>query len=97
MTLVFSSSPVVVPEFDMAIGLQDLSIFQPGDLWDWLTLGQAGEDGSGAHRASNGLRGLNKLCWGCKHIQRNRKQEITRTPLLAIQKKRSLNKKVCNS
>lgn len=68
----FFSSPVVVPEFDMAIGLQDLSIFQPGELGDWLTPGQTSEDGSGAHWASNGLRRLHKLCWGCRPTERKK-------------------------
>lgn len=55
--------PVVVPEFDVSPGLQDLPVLQPGELGLRLALCLAGEDGSGADRPSDGLRRLNKLRW----------------------------------
>lgn len=58
----FSLLPVVVPEFDVSPGLQDLSVLQPGELRLGLALRLAGEHGGGAERASDRLRRLDKLC-----------------------------------
>lgn len=55
--------PVVVPEFDVSPGLQNLPILQPGELGLRLALCLAGEDGRGADRPSDGLWSLNKLSW----------------------------------
>lgn len=54
-------SPVVVSEFDVSAGLQDLAVLQPGELGLWLALCLAGEDGGGAHGPSDGLGGLDEL------------------------------------
>lgn len=53
--------PVVVFEFDVSSGLQDLPVPQPGELGLRLALRLAGKDGGGAHRPSDRLWGLNKL------------------------------------
>lgn len=45
--------PVVVPEFDVPSGLQDLPVLQPGEPGLWLALSLAGEDGGGANGPSN--------------------------------------------
>lgn len=42
--------PVVVSEFDVPAGLQDLPVLQPGELGLGLALCLAGENGGGAHR-----------------------------------------------
>lgn len=54
--------PVVVSEFDVPAGLQDLPVLQPGELGLGLAPRLAGEDGGGAHRPWDRLWGLNKLC-----------------------------------
>lgn len=54
--------PVVVPEFDVSPGLQDLPVLQPGELGLRLALGLASEYGSGADRPGDGLRRLDELC-----------------------------------
>lgn len=53
--------PVVVFEFDVPAGLQDLPVLQPGELGLRLALRLAGKDGGGAHRPSDRLWGLDKL------------------------------------
>lgn len=63
------SSPVVVPELDVAAGFQDLAVLQPRELRSRLALGQAREDGGGADGACDGLRRLNKLRWSCTGTQ----------------------------
>ena len=62
------SEPVVVAELDVAPGLQDLSVLQPGEQGPGLALGLAAEDGGGPHRPGDGLRGLDELCrcWGTR-------------------------------
>lgn len=62
--------PVVVPEFDVPAGLQDLPVLQPGELGLGLALRLAGEDGGGAHRPRDRLWGLNKLCRSWKKKRR---------------------------
>lgn len=53
--------PVVVFELDVPAGLQHLPVPQPGELGLGLAPRLAGEDGGGAHRPSDRLRGLNEL------------------------------------
>jgi len=59
-------SPVVVPEFDVSPGLQNLPVLQPGELGLRLALSLAGEDRVGADGPRDGLRSLNKLSWSWK-------------------------------
>lgn len=56
--------PVVILEPDVASWPQHLSILQPRDVRGRLTLGLAGEHGCGPSWPGNGLRVLDKLCWG---------------------------------
>lgn len=58
--------PVVILQFNVVTGLQDLPVPQPSDLWGGFPLGHTSEDGSSPHRPGNGLRMLHKLCRGCK-------------------------------
>lgn len=75
---VYMCIPVVVPEFDVSPGLQDLPVFQPGELGLRLALGLAGEYGSGADGPGDGLRRLDELCRSWKLKQRGHIRRILR-------------------
>lgn len=61
--------PVVVSEFDVPPGLQNLPVLQPGELRLRLTPRLTGEDSGGADGAGDGLWRLNEFCWSCKRRQ----------------------------